>query len=198
MGQHRNTIDCTRRNIMTELLQLEQIYRRRHQAYPDDALLYFPVSKITASFEVTEVLPPPNGNIAIDDLDQPIMVMLKPYEWTYPRFKLFYDADEAGAGPLGEEIESQYRPLLRFVSSEEERIRGVWPLAWIKPLDRLPSGWEQQALLVVFEGDYPTQCKIQYCGPAPGLPVAPDACDAYCYPPANLIRWVWCKVTGCI
>lgn len=182
---------------MADFLKLEQIYRRRHQEFTGDALLYFPASKITASFEVTEVLPPPNGNIALANLDEVVMVMLQPYEWHYPRFKLYYgDTDPLEDVLDGEEIESQYRPLLRYESPE---VQGVWPLAWIKPLDHLPSAWEQKALLIVFKGVDPEMCKIQYVGPATEIPTAPpDVCDAYCNPPSNLVRWLWCKFIGCI
>lgn len=182
---------------MADYLKLEQIYRRRNQAAPNDALLYFPASKITLSFEVTEVLPPPDGSIAPVNLDEVVMVMLQPYKWTYPRFKLYYgDIDPLEDLLDGEEIESQYRPLLRYVSSE---VQGVWPLAWIKPLDRLPSGWEQKALLVVFKGVDPETCKIQYVGPAAEMPIAPpDECEAYCNPPSNVVRWLWCKIIGCV
>jgi hypothetical protein len=182
---------------MADFLKLEQIYRRRNEAAEEDALLYFPASQITVSYEVAEVLPPSPGTGVPVNIDEVVMVMLQPYRWRYPRFKLYYgDTDLLRDVEDVDEIESQYRPLLRYVSAQ---VQGVWPLAWIKPLDRLPAGWEEDALLVVFKGVDPTKCKLQYTGPAAAIPIAPpDICDAYCNPPANLVRWLWCKLHGCV
>ncbi len=182
---------------MPDTLQLERIYQTRLKANPDDSLAFYPTSEIGPSLVVAGVRAPTHGANNGLNLAGAMMLLLQVGTDGLPAFELHFTLhDEAQEQmTVGNQLKVQNQVLLRYDSGGQQLI---WPLRRMKKLDvnQPPPGWQEKAVLAIFETANLNQCDVQSLAEDPDPGGAPDFCAVLCQPPIRGFEG-FCKLVGC-